>query len=286
MELSINALLAKFNISDNDLAIVAKAGELILPILPSIVDKYCQWVRNSPDLMAIFLDAQGVKQNGELKFAHWTSVWKAKIDQEYIAFRQNLGKLHADLGISLEQYFSVVTTYLNLYEQAFKQLGIDNYELASAFSKVVNLDISIVLSAYSTAHTNILRSQNEALMLMSTPIAQLWDSILLLPLVGVVDSKRAQDIMSNMLQKVMHSQARVFILDISGVAVVDTAVGNHFIKITKATKLMGCRTIISGISPAIAQTIVELGVQIDEIMTTNSMQDALKDAFRLTNVAM
>jgi rsbT co-antagonist protein RsbR len=286
MESSIKQLLNKFNISDVDLDVVRKAGKQILPILPNLVAEYCQWVQNNPDLMAIFLNQQGVKQNCELKMAHWTSVWNANIDEEYIAFRKNMGKLHADLGIALEQYFSIVTTYLNLYEHSFKDLGIDTFELVTAFSKLVNLDISIVLSAYTAAHNDILRSQNEVLMLMSTPIAQLWDSILLLPLVGVVDSKRAQDIMSTMLQKVAHTQARVFILDISGVAVVDTAVANHFIKITKATRLMGCRTIISGISPAIAQTIVELGVQVDEIMTTNSMQDALKDAFRLMNVAI
>jgi rsbT co-antagonist protein RsbR len=286
MELSVKLLLQKFNITEVELDIVYDAGKQILPVLSDILAQYSDWVQNSPDFMAIFLNQQGVKENCAVNLAHWTSFWKAVVNDDYIILRQNMGRLNASLGISLDQYFSIVTTFLRFYEELFKKIGLDTAQFLTAFTKLINWDISIVLSAYSSAYSDILRSQNEALMLMSTPIAQLWDSILLLPLVGVVDSKRAQDIMSTMLQKVAHTQARVFILDISGVAVVDTAVANHFIKITKATRLMGCRTIISGISPAIAQTIVELGVQVDEIMTTNSMQDALKDAFRLMNVAI
>jgi rsbT co-antagonist protein RsbR len=113
-----------------------------------------------------------------------------------------------------------------------------------------------------------------------------WDQILLLPVVGIIDSKRAGDIMNRMLEQVGATQARAFILDISGVAVVDTAVANHLIKMTKATRLMGCDCIISGLSPAVAQTIVELGIEVGEIRTTSTLKDALKTAFSLTGVAI
>jgi rsbT co-antagonist protein RsbR len=101
-------------------------------------------------------------------------------------------------------------------------------------------------------------------------------------LVGIIDSKRAQDVMTTMLERISSSQSKVFILDISGVAVVDTAVANYLIKMTKAAKLMGCLCIISGIAGSVAQTIVELGINIDEIQTTGSMQDALKTALKIT----
>ena len=84
--------------------------------------------------------------------------------------------------------------------------------------------------------------------------------------------------MNATLGKIADTQARVFILDISGVGVVDTAVANHLIKITRATKLMGCETTISGVSPAIAQTIVDLGIDVGEVKTTATMRDALADA--------
>ena len=109
---------------------------------------------------------------------------------------------------------------------------------------------------------------------------QAYGFVLLLPIVGVVDSKRSQEIMHAMLTKIAEVQAKVIILDIAGVAIVDTAVANHLIKITKATKLMGCECTISGVSPAIAQTIVELGINVGEVRTTATLRDALEAAFR------
>lgn len=286
MSLSIKEQLKKFRIDEATIKTIRKAGEAILPMLPEIIEKYRQWLLASPEMVQILGGTTGVEKNAKLKEAHWGSVWLAEIDEAYLDFRRELGKLHAELGISLENYFSIVTTFLGFFDEAIEKAGISTYELSNSFLKLVNLDVSIVLEAYSKAHNEAIKAQNEVLMSMSTPVAQLWDSILLLPLVGVVDSKRAQETMNTMLQRIANSQAKVFILDISGVAVVDTAVANHFMKIAKATRLMGCKTIISGISPAIAQTIVELGVVVDEIITTSSMQDALKEAFKLTKVTL
>jgi rsbT co-antagonist protein RsbR len=128
--------------------------------------------------------------------------------------------------------------------------------------------------------------QQFTLLEMSTPITQLWDGILLLPLVGIMSAARAQSIMTSVLKKISETQAKVFILDISGVAVVDTEVANHFIKLSKATRLMGCACTMSGISPAVSQTIVELGIQIEEINTTGTMRDALEKALELTGTRL
>jgi rsbT co-antagonist protein RsbR len=145
--------------------------------------------------------------------------------------------------------------------------------------KQVHMDTAVVVETYSRHVNETISLQSRSLMEMSTPVTQIWNGILLLPIVGIVDSKRAQDIMNAALAKIAETQARVFIMDISGVAVVDTAVANHLIKITKATRLMGCSCTISGVSPAIAQTIVELGIEVGTVKTTATMKDALSDAF-------
>ncbi|WDP93251.1 MAG: PAS domain-containing protein [Desulfobacter sp.] len=126
-----------------------------------------------------------------------------------------------------------------------------------------------------------LAEQSRTIMEISTPAIRLWDRILILPVVGVVDSLRAQQMMNTMLKKIMDTSAKVIILDIQGVAAVDTAVANHLIKIAKATKLMGCRCIISGISPAVAETIVQLGIELGDVATNSTLKDALADAFEL-----
>ncbi len=128
-----------------------------------------------------------------------------------------------------------------------------------------------------------LKQQSRTIMEISTPVIKLWDRILILPIVGVVDSFRAMQMMDTMLNKLKETSSKIIILDIQGVAAVDTAVANHLIKIAKATRLMGCQCIISGISPAVAQTLVQLGIEMVNILTTSDLQEALADAFEIMN---
>ncbi len=126
--------------------------------------------------------------------------------------------------------------------------------------------------------TDEVQKRSLALLEMSTPVTKIWDGVLFAPIVGIVDSKRAVDIMNKALSSIADTRARTLMLDIGGVAVVDTAVANHLIKIAKAAVLMGCNTIISGISPAIAQTIAELGIELGSIQTTSTIESALRDS--------
>ena len=131
-----------------------------------------------------------------------------------------------------------------------------------------------------------LKEQSRTIMEISTPAIKLWDRIIILPVVGVIDSLRAQQMMNTMLKKIMETSSKVIILDIQGVAAVDTAVANHLIKIAKATKLMGCSCILSGISPAVAETLVQLGIELGDISTNSTLQDALSDAFELMKLTV
>jgi len=130
-----------------------------------------------------------------------------------------------------------------------------------------------------------IMSDNE-LKLEQNPINTLWKDVLFLPIIGLVDSLRAQDIMDVMLEAIDNSNARFVILDIKGVVSVDSAVANHLIKVTKATKLLGCETILSGISPAVAQSLVHLGIDLGDLITTGRISDALSLAFNRLNLSV
>lgn len=125
-----------------------------------------------------------------------------------------------------------------------------------------------------------LKEQARTILEISTPAIQLWDGIVILPVVGIIDSVRAQNMMDVMLAKIAETACKVIILDIQGVPAVDTAVANHLIKIVKATRLMGSHAIISGISPAVAQTIVTLGIDMG-VKSTATLRDALAEAFEV-----
>lgn len=126
----------------------------------------------------------------------------------------------------------------------------------------------------------------DALQKMSTPVTPIWHGILMLPVVGIIDSKRSEDIMDAVLSSIEESKAKEFILDISGVGVVDTAVANYLINIALATRLMGCHTTISGISPSISRTITKLGIQTGNLNTTSTMMDARISALDRRGLAL
>lgn len=114
---------------------------------------------------------------------------------------------------------------------------------------------------------------------MPTPISLLWRNILLISLYGDIDSHRANVLMETMLQKILESRSKAIILDILGVLTVDTSVANHILKITKASKLMGCDCVISGVSPSVAQSIVNLGIELRDVITVATLKDALEHVF-------
>ena len=152
------------------------------------------------------------------------------------------------------------------------------YDITAQIRQAAELDEA--LSAAREAE-RVRNELDRAVQLMSTPVTPIWEGILLLPLVGVLDSMRAADIMKKSLSMISETRAKVFVLDISGVATVDTAVANQLIKITKATRLLGCHAIVSGLSPAIAHTIVELGVDVESIRTTATLRDAFETALTI-----
>jgi len=133
-------------------------------------------------------------------------------------------------------------------------------------------------------HEEKLKEQSATIREMSTPTIKLWQDILVLPIVGVIDSIRAQHMMESILNKILETSSKVVILDIHGVVAVDTAVANHLIKITKATRLMGCECMLSGVSPAVAQTIIQLGIDMGSIKSNSTLSDSLAEAFEIINV--
>jgi rsbT co-antagonist protein RsbR len=108
-----------------------------------------------------------------------------------------------------------------------------------------------------------------------------FDRVLLLPLVGTIDSHRAQQVMESVLERIGEEQAKVLLLDIAGVVVVDTQVADYLLKTTTAVRLLGAQTIITGISPQVARTIVELGVDLLGLHTQNKLSDGLELALRM-----
>lgn len=126
------------------------------------------------------------------------------------------------------------------------------------------------------AKLEFIQKQQQVIRSLATPIIQVWDDVLTMPMVGMVDSARAADVMERLLQEVVKTRARFTIIDITGVDAMDTATASHLLKLMHALRLLGAEGIITGIQPAIAQTIVGLGVELAGIKTLGSLRDGLK----------
>jgi rsbT co-antagonist protein RsbR len=129
-------------------------------------------------------------------------------------------------------------------------------------------------------HEQIIEAQRAALRELSTPLIPVSDNVVIMPLIGTIDTGRAQQVMETLLEGVAHYQARLAILDITGVSIVDTQVAQALIGAAQAVKLLGAQVILTGIQPQIAQTLVHLGVDLSGIETRGSLQNGIAYALR------
>jgi methyl-accepting chemotaxis protein len=176
--------------------------------------------------------------------------------QAYAEFWQWLGKGEFDSG-----EFKRIA----IDSGEFKRIAKDGAEvwLQASYNPIFDADgRPTKVVKFASDITDEVHRRSRALLEMSTPATNIWSGVIFLPIVGIVDSRRSADIMDKALSKIADTRAHTLLLDISGVGVVDTAVANHLIRVAKAAVLMGCKTIISGISPAIAQTIGDLGIDL------------------------
>jgi rsbT co-antagonist protein RsbR len=133
-----------------------------------------------------------------------------------------------------------------------------------------------IFEVYLAGREQYIREQQEAIIELSTPVLEIWQNILTLPLVGSLDTHRAQQMTETVLEEIVDRRANVVIIDITGVSVVDTAVAKHLVQTIKAIRLLGASTIIVGISAQIAQTMVQLGIDLGDVKTRTSLGAGLK----------
>jgi rsbT co-antagonist protein RsbR len=172
-----------------------------------------------------------------------------------------------------------------LFEMLRREIGTDAEQIARQNWNATRLIDALglyTIECYARTREDVIGRQQQELLELSTPVVELWDGILALPLIGTLDSARTQIVMENLLEQIVTSGAEIAIIDITGVPTVDTLVAQHLIKTISAARLMGADCILSGIRPQIAQTIVHLGLELN-VVSKATMADALGLALRRTD---
>jgi rsbT co-antagonist protein RsbR len=173
--------------------------------------------------------------------------------------------------------------------RAMRQEAVSADELveATAMAGVLFDQLGLyTIEEFQKSREQVIMRQQQELLELSTPVVQLWKDVLALPLIGTLDSARTQVVMESLLQKIIETGASIAIIDITGVPTVDTLVAQHLLKTVAAARLMGADCIISGIRPQIAQTIVHLGVNLEDVITKANLADAFMVALKRTGASL
>jgi len=196
-------------------------------------------------------------------------------------FAQKLVQLGWNLNFIMDSLmeFSKIMFFHMVGEASEKE----QIEFGWAYDKWVTPINKEVLNHYASSWQRTVSLQKIALQELSAPLIPIFDNITVMPLVGTIDTDRAKRIMENLLQGVVKHHAQVVLIDITGVPVVDTMVAHHIIQASEAVRLVGAKCLIVGIRPEIAQTIVNLGINLNQVVTKNSLQKGVAAALEMTN---
>ncbi len=203
--------------------------------------------------------------------------------KQLLKFLENMSVSRAKLGFTPTETASYIFSLKDIILKHIQNFFITgkvefNIEIFKILQLLDNLGL-YTFEFFTVTREKIISRQQQEIIEVSTPVLHVWDGILALPIIGTLDSIRTQIVMQKLLNAINTSGYSVAILDISGVSVVDTLVAQHLIKTVNAARLMGAECIISGIRPEIAQTMVQLGIDLSFIKTKATLAAALKEAF-------
>lgn len=206
-------------------------------------------------------------------------------DVHFVEQRLRLvGGLRQRFGPDPSWYLGTYNLYLASVGERIRAAGDDVDDPRAVFEsvrKVTFLDLGFAFDAYMLERERTIWRQEEQLRKLSTPVLQLQDELLLQPIVGLVDTSRAQQLTEQLLHAIRERRARVVVVDVTGVGVVDSRVANHLVQTVEAARLMGAAAIVTGLSAEVAQTLVRLGVDLSAVRTVGDLQGGIEEANRL-----
>jgi rsbT co-antagonist protein RsbR len=230
--------------------------------------------------------------SGEEIFSEATEVYDNYMDALETGSIENLQTYARELseriiprGVETDEVLGIVLLLRDvlarsLFARYQEDLGLLN-RILDAYEPAANRIAVTVGVSFVEERERVIHEQQEAIRELSTPVLQVRDRLLILPIIGVLDTARARQLTEQLLGAIRDNRATVVVIDITGVATIDETVANHLVQTVEASRLMGASTILTGLSPDIAQTLVDLGVDLGMMKTVGDLQGGLEEAERL-----
>jgi rsbT co-antagonist protein RsbR len=220
----------------------------------------------------------------QLKREHLRAMLRAEYDLAYVEQRIELAMLYSKLGLELRVFLGAFHHLLMnmgaLIMKGFERAPHEGFEAVMSLEKAATFDIGVMVDVIVFDRERVIRQQQDAIRELSTPVLQVRERLLLLPIIGVIDTHRARLVTENLLRSIRASRAKVVVMDVTGVATIDSKVANHLIQTVTAAKLMGASVIVSGLSAEVAQSLVALGIDLTKLNTVGDLQGGMEEAER------
>ena len=251
-----------------------------------VIEAFYQHLLSFEEMRAFFPDDALLAHVKAKQKAYFIRLTQGNYDLNYVEERLRIGAVHEQIELPMRFYLSMYNFSLR---EVWKHLSeIDRIHpdeaMATFFSlmKLTFLDISLAILTYIDSRERTIKAlQQEVIQELSTPVLPFREGMLLLPIIGQIDSQRARQLTEHLLASIRANRAKVIVIDITGVATVDSRVANHLVQTVDAARLMGAKVVLSGISPEIALTMVTLGIDLGPVYTVGDLQNGIEHAERL-----
>lgn len=278
-----------FRLSDEDLKRLASLRPFAEKVTDAIVEEFYALLLSHPETLAFFGDEATIRRVKRTQSEYFLGLFAGRCDAAYVEDRLRVGAAHERIGLAPKWYLGAYRQYLHLIHEALYAELSDEAAIRQAFAsiqRIVFFDVALAIDTYIAANLDALGRHQAAIRELSTPVIRVYDRVLLLPLVGAIDSHRAHQVMESVLLHIVDAQAKCIIIDIAGVPVVDTRVADHLLKTTAAVRLLGAQTILTGITAQVARTMVQLGVDVSAMHTVSRLSDGIELALGMVGKAI
>jgi len=225
-------------------------------------------------------------------FAEATSVYDSYVEvlqtgtfEALQTYARNLSERIIPRGVETHEVVGIVLLLRDVlarslfakYQNDFEKLN----RILDAYEPAANRIANTVAVGFVQERERVIRQQQEAIRELSTPVLQVRERLLILPIIGVIDPQRARQLTEQLLRGIRTTRAKVVVIDITGVAAMDATVANHLVQTVEASRLLGATVIVTGLSPEIAQTLVNIGVDLGKMNTVGDLQGGIEQAERV-----
>lgn len=266
-----------------DLERIAAIRDIVTPRADELMQTFFQYLNGFEEARVLLGYRELTEQAKALKREHLIAMVAGKYDAHYVEQRIKLALLYGRVGLEIKVFLGAFQHLLYNIERAIYENAKPAMAFESFYSlrKVAFLDIGVQTDVLMHERERTIRRQSEAIRELSTPVLQIRDRLLLLPLIGVIDTHRAQLITESLLKAVRTNRAKVVVMDVTGVATIDSKVANHLVQTVTAARMMGALVIVTGVSAEVAQSMVALGIDLAPFTTVGDLQGGVEDAERL-----